>query len=105
MTLIVCVDQRNGFRFNNRRQSSDRCVTERINYLLADGKNTCFLENGDPFTYLKSVEKLIVFRWDKVYPADTKFPMEDFLKQLTLQSRETFPGFSHELITQEVYIR
>ncbi len=105
MTLIVCLDERNGMRFNNRRQSSDRCVTDRIARLSADSSDVCFFETGDISAYLESAEKVIVFRWDKVYPSDTKFPMEEFSKIFTLQSTQTFPGYSHDLITQEVYTR
>lgn len=105
MTLIVCLDRRNGMRFNNRPQSTDRRVTERIDRLLAERSDVCFFETGDLSRCLERTEKLIVFRWDKVYPADRKFPMEETLKRFTLKSTECFPGFSHDLITQEVYVR
>lgn len=105
MTLIVCLDQRNGMRFNDRPQSTDRCVTDRIACLTAERSDVCFFETGDLSAYLSNAERLIVFRWDKVYPADTKFPMEACKKIFTLQSTENFPGHSHVMITQEVYVR
>lgn len=134
MTLIVCLDIRNGLRFNDRRQSSDRCVTERVIRMsegrrlyilpesaslfsgmdcvvseeisqLADGDDICFVETGDFSTYLDKTKTMVVYRWDKVYPADTKFPMDAFLERLSLRSTETFSGYSHDWITQEVYTR
>lgn len=105
MTLIICLDKRNGMRFNNRRQSFDRCVTERIVRLSSDSSNVCFFETGDISAYLEIAEKVVIFRWDKVYPADVKFPMDQFSKAFTLISTDTFHGYSHDLITQEVYVR
>ena len=105
MTLIVCLDQRNGMRFNNRPQSTDRCVTKRIMHLAESGGDVCFFETGDISANLKQTNRLIVFRWDKVYPADTRFPMEEILNTFRLEYTETFPGYSHDVITQEVYVR
>ena len=105
MTVIVCLDRRNGMRFNNRRQSADRRVTERIVRMTESGGNVCFFETGDISAILKRTDKLIVFRWDKVYPADTMFPMEEMIKTFHLVSTESFPGYSHDVITQEVYVR
>ena len=104
MTLVVCLDQRNGMRFNNRRQSTDRCVTDRIERITECG-NVCFFETGDVSSNLKQTDKVIVFRWDKVYPADARFPMEEILNTFHLESKEAFPGYSHDVIIQEVYVR
>ena len=105
MTLIVCLDKRNGMRFNNRPQSSDRCVTERISRLSETCDDVYFYETGDLAACMSATEKLIIFRWDKVYPSDTKFPMEDVLNSFTLECVENFPGYSHDVICQEVYVR
>ena len=105
MTLVVCLDKRDGMGFNNRRQSADRCVTERVARMSADSGDIYFFENGDISAYLEIVNKVVIFRWDKVYPADIRFPMDRFSKEFRLSSTETFPGYSHDLITQEVYER
>lgn len=134
MILVVCLDQRNGMRFNNRRQSFDRCVIDRIiqmsrgkrlylslvsdalfsgaEHIVCDGIPVCadcgdifFFETGELSKFLDMAEMLIVFRWDKVYPADTKFPMDSVKNTFSLQTTELFQGYSHDVITQEVYVR
>lgn len=105
MTLVVCLDKHDGMGFNNRRQSADRCVTERVARMSADSGDIYFFENGDISAYLEIANKVVIFRWDKVYPADIRFPMDRLLKVFRLSSTETFPGYSHDLITQEVYER
>ena len=134
MTLIICLDKNNGFSFNNRRQSRDSKVVERICNLsqcsklhiseysknlfslpccfinvsdkpLYEAKENefCFIENEIFENCLDIVSKLIVFRWDKVYPQDRSFEWN--MENWTLVSTNTFKGTSHEEITEEVYIK
>ena len=53
--------------------------------------------------YEAQLESLILFRWDRVYPADTclDIPLEEHGWRLV--ERSEFPGYSHEKIVQEVY--
>lgn len=128
MKLIVCLDQNNGLLFNRRRQSRDRTVAQDIMSRLGSGRlwmhpysaslfsqweaqvsvaedflaqagpeDFCFLENAPQPTEAYDV---IVYRWDRVYPADTTFD----LSGLHLIGKEEFPGFSHDRITREVYV-
>ena len=48
------------------------------------------------------VERVVLYRWDRAYPADLYWDLS--LEGWTLARREEFPGFSHEIITKEVYI-
>jgi len=131
MTLIVCVDDRLGMMFNHRRQSRDRAVTGRILAMAqehtlwvtpysaslfedaaridedcthkAQGDDLCFVEDGA--LPLDRADRLILYHWHRTYPADRYFP-EDFRQQgFDLVHSEDFTGFSHETITEEVYIR
>lgn len=130
MTLIFCLDNHNGIMFNGRRQSSDKAVTERIkNYanghrlwvsaysrkLLPAGE-TFFgqIQHGDVIfaespelidQCMNKVDKLIVYRWNRTYPADAVVPMERIAENWRLESRVEFSGNSHDLITEEVYVR
>ena len=61
----------------------------------------CFVENIDLESYEKWVEKIIVFRWNTVYPSDHELDIDLGSWQL-LESSE-FVGKSHEKITMEVY--
>ena len=132
MILITCVDDRNGVRFNGRRQSRDRLLREDLlretqNGLLWMAPDTalqfrelppqcqvdpgfldragpgefCFVEGQPVRGYAQRVEGVILYRWNRVYPADCfwDLPMDGW----RLVRRADFPGSSHKLITKEVY--
>ena len=67
----------------------------------AESGDLCFLENLDPAPYAAKLEGLIVYRWNRQYPADLflTLPLEDWI----LERQEEFAGSSHEKITKEVY--
>lgn len=134
MKIIVCLDDKNGMLFHNRRQSKDRVLIEKVLELTRDSTlwmhsysqtlfertldkicvddcflekagqgEYCFVENADVAPYNASVEELIVFRWNRIYPTDLNFPIEllnDFQKRDEIFS---FSGNSHDKITVEVY--
>ena len=133
--LMVCVDDRYGMLFNRRRQSSDRKVTERICALCdskklwinsysaalfpncgeiciaddfldrASGGDCCFVENIDVAPYMDRISKIVLFRWNKKYPADLYFPAEQLNELWRLERSQDFSGTSHDKITMEVYCR
>ena len=49
------------------------------------------------------IEELILFRWNRVYPADLHCTLDLSVWKLT--ETEEFAGNSHEKITQERYVR
>lgn len=59
----------------------------------------CFAEITDIKPYIRKVRELYVFRWNRVYPADLRFP------QIPAKARvlAEFSGNSHEKITLEEY--
>ena len=127
MTIYVCLDDRNGMLFNKRRQSRDIKVLEDIRksadvltidpfsekmiqeaeipYVLAPEEIPedahFFAEARDLSGLLPRASKLVIYRWNRHYPADVRF--EGDLSAFRLESREEFPGKSHEIITKEVY--
>lgn len=130
MTLIFCLDDHNGIMFNGRRQSSDKAVTERImNYadghkLLISAYSAKLLPAGEVFDgqfqqedvvfaesselidlCIDKADKLILYRWNRAYPADVHIPAQLLAEGWHLEERTDFIGNSHDLITQEVYIR
>ena len=64
----------------------------------------CFVENVDVTPVSDRVEKIIIFRWNRRYPADVRFPVALFSNRWKLVGTEDFMGNSHERITQEVYL-
>ena len=61
------------------------------------------METMDPAPWLERMEGLVLYRWNRRYPADLycTLPLEDFV----LEERREFAGSSHECITREVYRR
>ena len=131
MNIIICLDDKNGILFNNRRQSRDAAVCQRILALAKDSAlwmnaysaklfvggdikisddflsavgvgEYCFLENNDFLMYGGEIEKVIVYRWNKVYPADVKVDSAFFSGKKLVQSTD-FAGNSHARITEEIY--
>lgn len=131
MKLIVCLDDRNGMCFNHRRQSKDRQVIADIvrrangasiwmnGYsapLFGDDASVhvsetfltdapadawCFVED-QPLDAVKGrIESLIVYRWNRHYPADMRLDVR--LEEWSLVASEDFEGYSHEKITREEY--
>lgn len=130
MTVYVCLDDRNGMLFNKRRQSRDAKVLEDmkesvpdiltidpfseklirdagIPYVLAGEELSSdahfFLEARSAAEVLLAASTLVIYRWNRHYPADVRFDAD--LSEFTLQSTCDFGGKSHETITKEVYIR
>lgn len=132
MIIIVCVDNNGGMMFNKRRQSQDKKLCERILDLTKDGRllmnnysyklfgnspqikaddnflenctkdDFCFVENSDVLQYKEKIQKIIIYKWNRSYPSDLKFPIS-FDKEWKLVSTENFAGSSHDNITEEVY--
>lgn len=135
MILIVCVDERNGMMFNNRRQSRDKILTGHIIekakdkklwittfskdifnieedenimiddnfYSIAEKEDYCFIENIDANNFIDKVDKIIIYNWNKHYPADRYFNIN--LNNWEIISEENFEGYSHENITEKIFVR
>ena len=68
---------------------------------LDKSQSICFVENQDITPYLPKIDTLVLFQWNRDYPADFFFTVD--LSQWNLFSTEDFEGTSHEKITMEVY--
>lgn len=131
MRVITCVDDNGGMLFNHRRQSRDRTLNEKVlslakdckvymtddsakifpeddkivvseNYLEEAGEqDLCFVEKEALQSYEDRITALIIFRWNRVYPADQYLDID--LEKMKKTYEEEFVGFSHEKITMEVY--
>lgn len=130
MNIIACVDDNMGLLFNNRRQSRDSKVVDKIydivsdhrflissfsetlfpavpeikdNFLeVAEKDDFCFVENVSVSEYIDKIDKVYLFRWNRNYPYDFVFDI-DLSKDFTLSSTEEFLGNSHDKITLEVW--
>ena len=72
---------------------------------LADaaGEDLCFTERADLSPWLDRADKLVLFRWNRTYPFDLRFPLEELDRHWVLTGAVDFPGSSHEKITEEWY--
>lgn len=72
---------------------------------LAGENDWCFAELQDLAAYAPKVNTLVIYRWNRRYPADRLLPLALLLECPRFASRRDFPGSSHERITEEVYCR
>ena len=65
----------------------------------------CFVENVPLLPWEEQIEKIIIYKWNRDYPADLYFdiPLEEHGWKLS-ESKE-FAGYSHEKITREIYVK
>ena len=134
LTIAICTDDKWGMTFFGKRQSRDRvlikelcdstegkvCISEYSLPLFADHKDkvkvgddpvlihedgdVCFIEKPALLPDIESIDKLIVYGWCKVYPADGRLgfiPSEHF----TVSECSEFSGSSHDVITKTVYVK
>lgn len=64
----------------------------------------CFMEFPPIAPYLMRIQELILYRWDRIYPADQWLDLE-LSTDFRLVSSFDFSGHSHKKITKEVYQR
>lgn len=133
MKLILCVDDQGGLSFNHRRQSQDRAVRDDILQMCGDTKlwittytakqfqqqnnllilqndfdnivsnDFYFIEDINPEPYINAANEIILYHWNRRYPADRKLELP--LSGWKCVQRTDFPGYSHDKITKEVYMR
>ena len=129
LNLIICLDDNNGMMFNKRRQSRDSVLCERLLSLFggklymsayssklfpenapitvcdfgacAEKDNFFFAEDTD-FS-LDNAEKIIIYRWNRHYPADKHFNFDLASLGYTLISSTDFAGSSHPVITEQIF--
>ncbi len=133
MNIIVCLDDSLGVSFNCRRQSRDSALISRVleltkenrlfvseysaplfekNNVIVDNNffsnaqngDYCFVETADVFEVIDKIEKVIIYRWNRKYPSDKKFPLTAVLNNKTLKETTDFVGTSHDKITEEIYL-
>lgn len=71
----------------------------------AEPGDFCFVEGAPLLPVEEKIQQLILFRWNRVYPADTHLDIPLAEHGWTLTETRDFAGSSHEKITQEVYTR
>lgn len=134
MTFYICLDDRNGMLFNNRRQSRDAAVLADIRNCIGDvltveafsealvnqagipfviapenwedlsPQTHFFLETGEKAAP-RLADRIVIYRWNRSYPGDVFWKADLTELGFSLAETSEFPGKSHDRITKEVYIR
>ena len=65
----------------------------------------CFVENAALTPFERWIDKIIIFRWHRTYPADQHFDIDLSGGNWKICESVEFTGHSHERITMEVYLR
>lgn len=71
----------------------------------AEDDDFCFVENLPVAKYQDRIKKIILFKWNRVYPADTYFDIQMTENGWQLTSVLDFEGNSHKNITKEEWER
>lgn len=133
ITVIITIDKMGGIAFGGKRQSRDRelakdiCLstegkiymTEYSARLFGDYKErvevsdaplkkcpdggTVFLECERLMPYAEYIKKLIVYNWNREYPADLYSDAKELTEAGKKHGGYDFAGFSHDKITKEIY--
>ena len=65
----------------------------------------CFFELEHITEYADRLEQIILYRWNRKYPSDKKFPFSPESKGFKLISSVDFAGNSHDNITEEIWTK
>lgn len=135
MIIAVCVDGRGGMLFNHRRQSQDRAQREDLLKFCggrrlwiapcsaplftgwaevqadeefldkAEAGEVCFVEDRPIAPIAERVEAMVVYDWDRAYPADVHLDFDPVAAGFALTEEREFRGTSHERIIRRLYER
>ncbi|HHV12419.1 MAG TPA: ribonuclease Z [Clostridiales bacterium] len=64
----------------------------------------CFVEDRSLLSYEQKIEKLIIYKWNRRYPADLYLDIS-LGEPWKIADTKEFKGYSHEKITKEIYIK
>lgn len=65
----------------------------------------CFVEDQGLLQYKDNISQLLVYHWNRSYPADLYLDLDIEAEGFMLVERAEFVGSSHEKITREVYVK
>ena len=133
ITVAITVDDKMGLAFNKRRQSRDKKLIDDLcaktdadiyissySALLFDEHKDrikivddpindcpdggfCFVEMTDLSPHVDSISELIVYHWNRLYPADQKLDIDILSCGFKMIAKYEFIGNSHDKITKGIY--
>ncbi len=86
-------------------EESGRLTVDENCLLNAGDEDFVFVENLQIGGFADKVQQIVVYRWQRKYPADFFFDADVTSEDWQLVVSEEIVGHSHECIGKEVYIR
>lgn len=71
----------------------------------AKDEDMCYVETDDLHGYEEQISKIIMYRWNRDYPADLYFKIDLMNGNWDMISTCDFEGSSHKVITKEVWVK
>ncbi len=71
----------------------------------AESTAYCFVEDMPLAPCISRVDELVIYRWNRLYPADVYFDIDLAKEGFSLDSVQELEGYSHEKITKEIFKR
>lgn len=89
-------------RLYGQMESVETTISDHFMWEAGSGE-FCLVESDKLKQFEEKMEALIVFRWDRKYPADVYLDLELYSWKLT--GTKEFSGYSHGKITEEIYVK
>ncbi|MCD8084061.1 MAG: ribonuclease Z [Clostridiales bacterium] len=93
----------------NRYSQSQFLETEAVGIFVSEdfleqagNGEYCFVEDAELSACRTRIEGIVLYRWNRRYPADVYLDMT-LLEGFSLAGSKEFPGSSHEKITREIW--
>lgn len=86
----------------NHQEKLENLMIDKDFLTKAGEKDFCFVEDQNLQPYISKIEKLVVYRWNREYPADFYFDIDINDNNWKLIDQKNFIGTSHS-ITKEIY--
>ncbi len=71
----------------------------------ADENDAVFIEDRELMPYVDKIQELVIYNWNRTYPADFLLDLKPEESGMTLVSEVEFAGKSHEKVTRLIWRR
>lgn len=87
-----------------KKETEEIIISEEI-LRQAGSHDVCFIEDTDITGFERQIESVILYKWNRKYPADRYFPLNLSEGSWKLLQIGELQGLSHERITKEIYAK
>lgn len=85
-----------------KKETEEIIISEEI-LRQAGSHDVCFIEDTDITGFERQIESVILYNWNRKYPADRYFPLDMSDGSWELTRTCEMQGSSHERVTKEIY--